>query len=278
MRRFSLFLLLFALNNLQAQPKVAIAPLEPSLASVVAIVDPSDPALQAAVADALSSGAIPAFERVLPYSILIRNNASIPLVYAVVYVETVDEHGRASRNMLGSGGGFPPSGANDFLLAPGQSMLTSPDSRYNAAALYFMRAPSDRHNDSGRLKELTQRPLEQYDSAVSITFVIDSVLFADGRFVGPDKANAFAGWSSRLSNEAAVARAVLAYQRRTAEDLQGYLASVAATPRPSANAFDVSPAKEAASYQRLLKDKGLENVFANARNMLQRSTDFSIHR
>jgi hypothetical protein len=272
MRWCSLFLLLFALNNLLAQPKVTIAPLEPSLASVVAVVDPSDPAaFQAAVANALPSDAIQAFARILPYSIVVRNTASIPVIYAIAYVDVVDDHGRASRNMLGSGGGFPPSGTNDFLLAPGQAMLTSPDSRYNAAAVHF-------GSNRGVKKELPQRPIEQYDSAASITFVLDSVVFADGRFVGPDKANAFNGWSNRLANEAAVARAVLAFEGRSAEDLQGYLASVVATPRPSANAIDISPAKEAASYQRVLKDKGLEYVFANARNMLQRASDFSIHR
>jgi hypothetical protein len=201
---------------------------------------------------------------------VIRNTASIPLVSVIFYVDVVDGQGHASRNMQGSGS-IPAAGANDFLVAPGQAMLITVDSRYSAAAVHF-------EKDRRVVKELPRGPIEQFDSAGSIAFVIDSVMFADERFVGPDKAGAFAGWSSRLVNEAAVARAVLAYQGRTAEDLQGYPASVASTPRPSANAFDVSPAKEAAAYQWVLKDKGLENVFANARNVLQRTTDFSIHR
>jgi hypothetical protein len=268
MRWCFLLFLLCALNNLLAQPKVTITPLNPSLASVVAVVDPSEPAFQDAVADALPSDAIPTFERVLPYSIVIRNNASIPVVSVIFYVDIVDGHGRASRDMQGSGD-IPP--ASDFLVASGKAMLMTVDSRYTAAAVHFGK-------NRGVMKELPQRPIKQYDSAMSITFVVDSVMFADGRFVGPDKAGALAGWMSRLANEAAVARAVLAYRGKTAEDLHGYLASVVATPRPSANAFDVSPAKEAGSYERLLKDKGLESVFANARNMLQRATDFSIHR
>ena len=270
MRWFSLFLLVSALNSLLAQPKVTIAPLDPSLASVVSVVDPSDPGFRDAVAKALSLDAIPAFERILPYSIVIRNSASISVVSAIFFVDVVDGHGRVSRNMQGSGD-IPPSGANDFVLASGKAMLMTADARYSAAAVHFMSTRSV-------MKELPQRPVEQYDSAVRITFVIDSVMFADGRFVGPDKAGAFIGWTSRLVNEAAVARAVLAFQGRTTEDLQTYLASVAATPRPSANAFDVSPAKEAAGYQRVLKNRGLDDVFANARDILQRATDFSIHR
>ncbi len=45
--------------------------------------------------------------------------------------------------------------------------------------------------------------------------------------------------------QTAVARAVLAYQGGTAENLGVYLASVVA-PRAYANGFDISPAKEAA--------------------------------
>ena len=268
MRWCCLFLLVSALNNLDAQPKVTIAPLDPSLASVITVVDPSDPAFQSAVANALPSDAIPTFERVLPYSVVIRNNTSMPVVSVIFYVDIVDEHGRTSRNMQGSGN-IPP--ANDFLVAAGQAMLMTADSRYSAAAVHFS-------NQRSVTKELPQRSLEQYGSAASVTFVIDSVLFADGRFVGPDKAGAFAGWSSRLVNEAAIARAVLALQGRSTEDLQSYLADVVATPRASTNGFDISPAKEAASYQRLLKAKGPESVLANAKDMLQRATDFSIHR
>jgi hypothetical protein len=275
----SLVLFAAALGTAGAQPKIAITPMDTSMAAVLAIAGPSDPAVQASLENSFPARALPFFQPILPYSIVIRSNAPMSIVAVAVYVDTLDRQGR-TRSELQGWGDIPPVDKNDFLLAPGQELLATPDGRYSADAKHFrlLKRESLKPNDVARLQQLARRPIDSCTSASNITFAIDSVLLADGKFLGPDKANAFTGWTGRIANEAALARAVLAFQGHSEDELQRYLTSVAAMPRQPRLNGDISPAQLAASYRSLLKKKGTQGLFDIAETDLQRATAFTIHR
>jgi hypothetical protein len=193
----------------------------------------------------------------------------------VAYVDIVDAEGHSSSEMQATGN-IPPSDKNDFLLAPGKDMLFTADRRYGGEAIRVMREGITRPDP--RLEQLAQQPLANYVSAASITFVLDSIVLADGTFVGPDKPHAFGGLVSRIATEAKFARAVLAFQGHKPDELVQYLAKVAAELEPHRADGSVTQAQLARQYLLVFRQKGPKSVLDLAARDLERATDFSIHR
>jgi hypothetical protein len=264
-----------ALNTLEAQPKVTVAPLDASLAPALTAALPSDPSFQPSIENLLTPAVLAIFKPVLPYSIVVRNQSSIPVVAVVAYVDVVDAEGHSSSEMQASGN-IPPFDKNDFLLAPGKDMLFTADRQYGGEAIRVMREGIKQPD--ARLEQLAQRPVARYASAASITFVLDSIVLADGTFVGPDKPHAYGGLVSRLATEAQFARAVLAFQGHKPDELLQYLAKVAAELEPHHADGSVTQAQLARQYLLVFRQKGPQSVFDLAAKDHERATAFSLHR
>lgn len=273
--RSLILLTLGALNVLEAQPKVAVAPLDASLVPAVTAVPPSDPSFRASVENLLTPAVFAIFKPVLPWSMVVKNQSSIPLVAVVAYVDIVDAEGHGTSEMQGTGN-IPPYNKNDFLLAPGKEMLFTADRQYGSEAIRVMREGVTQPD--ARLQQLPQRPLARFITATSVTFVIDSVVLADGTFLGPDKPHSFGGLVSRLATESAFARAVLAFQGHKPDELVQYLAKVAAELEPHRADGSVTQAQLARQYLLVFRQKGPKSVFDLAASDLERATAFSIHR
>jgi hypothetical protein len=264
-----------ALNMLEAQPKVTLAPLDGSFAPALTAAVPSDLSFQASIENLIPPAVLPVFKPILPYSIVVTNHSSIPVVAFIAYVDIVDAEGHSSNEMQATGN-IPPYDKNDFLLAPGKEMLFIADRQYGGEAIRLIRQGITRPD--ARLEQLAKLPLERYASAASITFTLDSVVFADGRFVGPDKPHAFGGLASRIATEAKFARAVLAFQGHKPDEILEYLATAASALEPHQSDGSVTTAQLARQYLLVFKEKGPKAVIERAATDLDRATAFSIHR
>ena len=264
-----------ALNMLEAQPKLTVAPLDPSLAPALRAALPPDPSFRPSIENLLSPAVFAIFKPVLPYSMVVGNQSSLSVIALVAYVEIVDAEGHSSSEMQATGN-IPPSDKKDFLVAPGKDMLFTADRQYGGEAIRVMREGITRPD--ARLEQLTQRPVARYASAASITFVLDSIVLADGTFIGPDKPHAFGGLVSRIATEAKFARAVLAFQGHKPDELLQYLATVAAELEPHHADGSVTQAQLARQYLLVFRQKGPKPVFDLAAQDLDRATAFSLHR
>lgn len=271
----AVLLIASALNVLEAQPKVTVAPLDASLVPALTATLPPDPAFRASIESLLTPAVFAIFKPVLPYSMVVRNQSSIPVLAVVVYVDIVDAEGHRSSEMQATGN-IPPADKNDFLLGPGKDMIFTADRRYGGEAIRVIRE-GIRQPDA-RLEQLAQQSLGGYISAASVTFVLDSIVLADGTFVGPDKPHVFGGLVSRLATEAKIARAVLAFQGHKPDDLAQYLATVAAELEPHHADGSVTQAQLARQYLLVFRRSGAKPVFDLAAKDLERATAFSIHR
>lgn len=133
----------------------------------------------------------------------------------------------------------------------------------------------------------TEDAASLYGSATSITFGLDSVLFADGKFAGPDTLHRFDRHVNDLNAQRAIGVAVLAFQGRNAEDLGQFLASTEAPARlnqtvrpPNAPPGALNPQsvlRLVSHYSALLKLKDPDNLFQFIERN-QPPLDLSVHR
>jgi hypothetical protein len=105
---------------------------------------------------------------------------------------------------------------------------------------------------------------------------LDSLLFADGKFVGPDKAHWFEDWSNRTSAHRALDEAILTFRGRSVDDLKAYLAK---PPRGPANSRWGGEVRHTArTYERYLQRKGPDALFDMVQTDEERLSSLPIHR
>ena len=135
--------------------------------------------------------------------------------------------------------------------------------------------------DSRVLKLL---PNEYYRTAVNMTVSLDSVLFDDGWFAGPDRSGQFARDTAVLSAHVAFYKAVLAFQGQDPSQLTQYLASLASVASGQADAgLNPGPymhvlSSSAGGYQTVLARKGAAAVFSNAQINYDVVSAYQLHR
>ncbi len=247
--------------TLAAQPLVTIRPAPDQLPPGITIVSPADPSFQSLVEKILPPAAVPLYQHILPYSMLIRNETSTPIIAVALTIQITDANGRTPKPLvLCPYCGTPPSKEN-VVLAPGRDLLLTADPRFTALARVLSRSIADKRRPPP--DELANRSLEPILSARAITLALDSVLFADGTVKGPDEANSFDKCTNELHEQAAFDNAVLAFQGRTTEELRQYLATVAATPkRTTQRTF-------AQAYEVELANEGPEHIFKEVKEGLR---------
>ncbi len=231
----------------------------------------------------LPPAAVPLYQHILPYAILIRNETPSPIIAMVLTFQITDSTGRTSKYLnpvitlkVACEMSTPP-GRNDGILAPGRDMLFTPDSRFTQLAP-LLRLFDDAKQKQ-RLDELANRPLEPYISARAITLALDSVLFADGTVEGPDEGNAFETWTNGLHVETEFENSILAFQGRGIEELMQYLETVAATGPHQAHSWGIPDTRLLAkSYEMEFRRKGPEKVFTSLKDNLKQATELTIHR
>jgi len=211
--------LALAAKILQAQPSVVVTPVSDSLSGIV-LVSPSDPAFLPAVQALIGAANFPFYEPVLPYSVLVQNDTSRPIIDVCVIFDVTQVNGKKDGSLASGWGNIPPSAGAAPMLGPGAQILVSAVRGYAYTTPRRNPPPADL---AARLAELT--------SAASIVISLDSVLFADGTLAGPDTRNNFVQYSQRLAADRDFASAVLSYQSGSVSGLQSYLDSEAVLDR-----------------------------------------------
>jgi hypothetical protein len=271
--RFATFVMASAI--LYAQPTVVVAPLDKSIPPGVTVVPPSDPSFGPLVDGLVPASARPVVRPILPYSIVVRNNSTLPILVVVIYADVVDAQGHLSSvgQAQYSPGGFPFVKDNRHPLLPqGGSVFFPPDEVYtNAIQLLQHNMPVEtrRYNKTLELPAF-------YDSARSVTFVLDSLLFADGKFVGPDKANMLGDWSNQVAALSALDKAILSYRGRSVDDLKAYLAKMSMLSHVSSYTRELAQA--ARRYERYLGKMGPDALFDNVQIDEERVASLPLHR
>ena len=220
-------LFVLACGALRAQPAVIVAPFDNSIPRGVTIVPSSDISFDSLASDStIPTASRSVFLGILPYSIVVRNNTTQSILAATVYVDVVSAMGRRISNVQ-TRGSVPPLKVGCCAILPvAGSLLFTADQAYTEAVSRLHDHAPLRDNFADVTREL---PVF-YDSAKSITFVLDSVLFADGKFVGPDAKHKFDEYSTQLSVQSFLDKAVLTYRGRSADDLKNYLETLSTVP------------------------------------------------
>lgn len=273
MRRGRLALLLLISGMLYARPNVVVAPLDPSIPAGVALVSQTNPSFEPLFNGLVVSELLrPLFQPILPYSIIVKNNSASPICAVDISVETVDEQGRHS-----SGVRFMeinPDGR--FALPLGGSMFFSVDGTYTQAA-WNLRSKASAPMPPGFYTQAQDVPAV-YGSARSITFALDGVLFADGRFAGPDTGHSFEKYSDELAALLSLGKTILGFQGQGTGDLQAYLTALVWPSHSPVSGYDRQIQRFAGGLDGLLRQKGPDAVFRAAQSELKRAAGLPIHR
>jgi hypothetical protein len=244
--------ILFSLtfSALYAEPAIVVAPLDKSFGSELKIIRPADPDF-ASISDLKWGSNVAFFRPIVPYSILVENMTSKAIVEISVAVDIVTADGSRISMTQRRKSGFPPSRVLQAALPAGGAVLFSADLRYTSVAGRMFKGKMPRHS----AEPASAEEISLYRSAMNITFTLDSVLFGDGQFAGPDKAKRFDVNSSNLLAQRLLGNAVLAHQNGLADQdddaLRSFLADTIASARLTPPTYSGAPISS--TYARSLK-------------------------
>jgi hypothetical protein len=264
MRLSCLVLLALGLGVLQAQPVITVAPTDQTIPAAVTIVSSSDAAFEPLI-DSVLHSQVSFFRPILPYSIIVRNQTPEPIRAVVVVVAVGNADGRIANTQQRFDVVFPLTSGNSPAVPSGGAAFIAADQRYSDIAARMHGDQLPRHFNAPAPDEIAS-----YSSAKSITFTLDSVLFADGKLAGADTDHRFDDYTSQLAAEASIGKAVLAYQGRSLDDLKRFLAT-------ASGSGDRWFKRLAGEYSALLDREGAEYLFHFVKGNLP-PDNLSIHR
>jgi hypothetical protein len=258
-------------GTLLAQPSVSILPVHSSLAGLV-LVGPNDPSFLPAIQALVGPSELPSYQPILPYSVFVRNNTQQPVIGVCVNFQMTQANGTHDA-MVQSFEEIPPV-SRQPVLPPGAQLFVSIERGYSLISQH-----SNLH--SGMV-----HPLGLYSSQHAITISLDSAVFADGTFVGPDTQNRFAQYTAKIAADLYIAKSILAFQSSDTAGLQIFLNNEAALDRASGlgswQTYNFQYTKELAvrarSFRQTLAKKGAADVASDATTLQRNASGISIHK
>jgi hypothetical protein len=257
--------------SLRGQSNVSVSPTSGIVFGGISLIGPSDSSFLPTVTTMIDPSELPAFQPILPFSVVVHNGSSKDLIGICVAFEIVDatgKHGFLSQSFET----IPPAGVRHPILAAGGSLFVSPERGYSYIAV---------HSNFGA--GLTH-PMTFYTSAASIKTSLDSVIFTDGTFVGPDTQSKFAQYTGRLAADRDFANAVLSYKGGAVASLKTFLDGEAVRSHnlsPS-QAYQYEYTKErsvrARNSQQTLAKKGFDAVISNALELSSDASQVNLHK
>jgi hypothetical protein len=258
-----------SVSVLSAQPLVTVTSVGDSLSGVT-LIGASDPVYLPAVSALIGTSALPPYEPMLPFSVLVRNDTAHPLIGLSVIFDVTQFNGKKDGGMVMCPDNIPP-GDSRPLLAAGAQLLASPVSQY----IYI----KPRHTPP---VALPPQRLAEYTDAKSLVISLDSVVFANGTMAGPDTRNNFVFYSAKLAADRDFAAEILALQSGSVAVLQSYLDNVASRRGVGSPPYNLEynrrQASDARGLQMALAKHGAEDVFSEAKSMAQDAAAFTLHR
>lgn len=237
------------LSTLYAEPVIVVAPLDKAFGSELKIIPPTDPDF-ASISSLMLGSHVAFFKPILPYSILVENMTSKPIVEISVAVDVVTADGSRIPMTQIRRSNFPPSPRIPVALPAWGTVLFAVDQHYSSIAARMHKGQMPRHYEAPSAEQISR-----FRSAMSITFTLDSILFADGQFIGPDNDKQFDVYSSDLLAQRLLGHAVLAHQNGLADQdddaLRSFLADTIASARLTPPTYSGAPISS--TYARSLK-------------------------
>jgi hypothetical protein len=253
-----------------AQTRMTVLPLDPSI-SGVSVFGPNDPSFQAFFNSKVQPDELPAFQPIVPYSVVVRNDSAKPVLGFYLQFAVLDSNGHPF--YMGQRRGYR---VGDVALAPGAETWIAIDGVYSAM---FDAVPGSKWRiafTAGTGSFPAERPPAYYSSARSVTVSLDSVLSADGTLSGPDRvgtATTFAAW---LRGDMALAQTVMGFKSDSV-GLEQYLDSQAELrPRPDQEFREIL--RRAIELRGTLKRKGLDATLAQASSLYSAASSVNLHR
>lgn len=202
---------------LSAQPVVTITPAPGSLSGVT-LIGPNDAAYRASVQALIPPGQLPAYQPMLPYSVLVRNDTGRTIVDVCLIFDVTQPTGYKTGSIATSPGSIPPVGARP-LLNPGAQILIAAVPRFD----YIGPRGHTPATDSPRIQQVA--------AAKSLVIGLDSAIFADGTMAGPDTQNNFLRYTAQLAADRDFAASIKGFEGTPIASLTAYLDQLDAASR-----------------------------------------------
>lgn len=167
----------------------------------------------------LSPSKLPTLQPLLPYSVIVKNNGSIPVLGFTVIWEAVQSDGHPYTDFRG---------VIDYVtlksvVPPGQSLLVT-----------AIGTPDDLPAGS-QLVSMVQQQVQEFQSRVSLAISLDAVVLSDGTSLGADKINTISEMRARIKSEYDLFTSVLAKAATgtSGNDITTWLQVLASTATPN---------------------------------------------
>jgi hypothetical protein len=252
-----------------AQPSVTINPVPSSLAGVT-LIGPGDPAYLPAVQSLIAPDQYPAYQPMLPYSVVVRNDTGRAMADVCVIFVVTQAAGHQAGSISECPGNIPPSGPSP-LLARGAAILVS------AAPQYTYIKPRR------QLPSASTPRMAQVTGALSIVISLDSAVFSDGTMAGPDSQSNFQRYSAHLAADRDFAAAIKALESAPEQALKGYLDQLNAASRAGSAQqvyeweYNHRLGMDARGLKTVLSSRHADSVFSTAAGMGAAATAFPLH-
>jgi hypothetical protein len=187
----------------------------------VSLIPSTNPAFEGYVQNLLGGAADPAVETVKPYAVILRNESGTDVVgYSLRWLWT-DSAGRTTFHDVFYHNLNTPTNSS-YRLPSGSAAFVSRDFAFVTYAQPFRLSPSQLE-DISRMRGQT-----------AITISLDAVVFADGRFVGPDEARGYSRALAATQGEKALMGELLSMHSagQTDADVFQWLSGIASAPLP----------------------------------------------
>lgn len=179
-------------------------------------------------------------EPILPYSVILVNTRSSPLIAVLVRTELGDTFGRSTAGTM-----MLSTMTLDNLLPPGATMLMTPITGLN---IVLRDSPqlSLAEADSGDLAEVVAARSAVYGTKATIRITLDSVVLDTGVVIGPDVAHNMGRMNSWIQAERALLQEVL---RQDSSEIRAFVKRVIDTPPLTPEQMNASIDVEAVAHR-----------------------------
>jgi hypothetical protein len=253
-----------------AQTTLSVLPLDSSIRDV-SMFGPTDPSFIAYFTSRIQPAEMPAFQPILPYSVVIRNGSDKAILGFCLQFDTVDSKGTPLPFAQCRG-----YRAEDVAVTPGAETWIAVDSVYS----FMFDAPADSKTRAAFIAGTrfpAQHPPEFYRSAKSVQVSLDSVLFADGTLEGPDRRETAVRFASDLGADIALAQAVLSFKNDSA-GLQQFVRMQATLGPSGLDETKREMRRRSSLIARTLKKEGTDAAMAAASRLYNAASVVKIHR
>ncbi len=211
--------------RMSSMPQISYGP----LISGIELLPGTSPEFEMTLRSFADADSVSSIRPIIPYSIVVKNNTTRPLIGITVRFYLAGASGRTVWHQMTVG---TRSNRASNLIAPGEAVLVTPETGLNAV----LRPGLSLHtSDVPILKARLAKHAHLYSQQERLTISVDSVIFENGDVVGPDNARMLQMLNAWAAAEDAVTQQVLL---RHGSEVDAYLISIRLAPLPQSKSLE----------------------------------------